>query len=252
MKKIQHSAFSFLKEQVESYTRQSRKRLLDRQALIKRLNAGLVALTLVTVTSLPQFSAKNVDSPVQRLPDSPTAFNSSLKLDTSSYSLLVIEPLKIEIKPGKSLAQLNAEAQARRLAAANPAVDNDQSTTLPLPAETKHQMAQAAADKAGIAEHWKILDAIWTVESGGSGDSCVVSRADGRAIGPLQFMPGTFRSHATDSRANICKVTDSLEAAANLLKANGLAEGDVKAAVYSYNHSMAYVNTVKQVADSIQ
>jgi membrane-bound lytic murein transglycosylase B len=250
------SAFSFLEQQVGSYKIGQLNKKRQRLSLAKRATALVTTLVLVTSTSLTMIHAQT-----EPITDPVPTFDTSLRFDTTSPNPLVVDQNKVEIKPGKSLAQVAREAELAKLAAAKAAklaAASSVTASAPIkqssgsvPTEIAHQMAQAAAAKVGIPEHWKILAAIWQKETGKSGDSCIVSKADGRATGPMQFMPSTFRAHA-ETGANICKASDALVAAADLLKESGLDKGDADRALYSYNHSVAYVNSVKQIANSIQ
>lgn len=73
-----------------------------------------------------------------------------------------------------------------------------------------------------------------------------------RAVGPMQFIPGTWRKYAWPG-ANPHNVFDAALAAARYLCAGG---GDLRdrerlaAAVFRYNHSAAYVDTVLSWADA--
>jgi membrane-bound lytic murein transglycosylase B len=188
----------------------------------------------------------NVD--VQK-PIEPLSFKSELRLDKNSPSLLVFDAKRPEIKVGKSRSQVQAEAKARALASGQTrAVTSGQ---VRLTTEEAHRLVQEAAMTAGIPENWKELAAIWQVETGKLAYGCVISKADGRATGPMQFMPGTFRAYKPYPTADICNAKDALVAAGNLLKRNGIAEGKVDKAIHTYNHSMAYVHKVKRIADGI-
>jgi membrane-bound lytic murein transglycosylase B len=71
-----------------------------------------------------------------------------------------------------------------------------------------------------------------------------------RAVGPMQFLPGTWR---TVSSGNPQDLDDAALAAARYLCAGGGSVGTPKgrwAAVYRYNHSDAYVSQVLGLADS--
>lgn len=110
----------------------------------------------------------------------------------------------------------------------------------------KRGLVKDIASRNGI--DWKILEAVWEVESGKSWDRSVTSYAG--AQGPMQFLPSTFRHYAPPG-ANINSARDSLEAGAKLLALAGGANGDIDQALFSYNHSGAYVSKVKRVASSI-
>lgn len=248
-------AYRFIAMQLANQVdRQLIKRKM-RQKIAKRFMTMVIAIALVASINMPQVTAQELPSDLHEAID----FRSSLRLDTSNYSLLVIEENKIEIVPGQSKAQIEAEELAAREAAVRRARDRSlplvnvavlQTTIVRVSIEESHAMAQAAAVKAGIPDYWKYLAAIWQVESGKAVYSCIVSSADGQAVGPMQFMPGTFRGYKPTPDANICDANDALHAAANLLKHNGLVN-NVDGAIYRYNHSMAYVAKVKRIAASI-
>ncbi|MBI3260819.1 lytic transglycosylase domain-containing protein [Candidatus Berkelbacteria bacterium] len=118
--------------------------------------------------------------------------------------------------------------------------------------EEKRALVQQIAQEKGIDS--KILEAVWQVESGKSWNTGKKSGAG--ATGPAQFMAGTFRRYGEDydgdGEANITDAHDSLAAAANLLVANGLKDGDVRGALLAYNHADWYVKQVLTVAGSIR
>jgi membrane-bound lytic murein transglycosylase B len=109
----------------------------------------------------------------------------------------------------------------------------------------------AAAEKRfGVSRY--LLAAVHYVETGQRGDTTVASYAG--AQGPMQFMPSTFRAYAVDGDgdgvARINDVDDAIHTAAKYLAANGAASGNVRAALYRYNHSNSYINHVLSVARS--
>lgn len=247
------SAFSFIAAQIADQVDQQFAKRKKRQKIAKRFLTMATAIALVASINMPEVTAQELSSDTQEH----TPFETSLRLDTGNYSLLVIEENKIEIVPGKSKAQIAAEEAAAREAALRRAQQQSpvvvavaNNTITRVSTEESHTMARAAAAKAGIPDYWKYLAAIWQVESGKAVYSCIVSRADGRAVGPMQFMPATFRAYRPSPDANICDANDALHAAGNLLKRNGL-EKNVDGAIFRYNHSMAYVAKVKRIAESI-
>ncbi|MEA2433941.1 MAG: hypothetical protein QOG54_1398 [Actinomycetota bacterium] len=110
---------------------------------------------------------------------------------------------------------------------------------------------QAAAESCEGLD-WTILAAIHKVET-----SFGTGRAESSkgAQGPMQFMPPTFRAYATDGdgdgRAEINNVADAIFSAANMLCANGAGDpARLSQAIWSYNHSDAYVAEVLALAAS--
>lgn len=118
--------------------------------------------------------------------------------------------------------------------------------------EEKRALVKQIARDKGIDPN--ILEAVWQVESGKSWNTGKKSYAG--ATGPAQFMAGTFRRYGEDydgdGKANITDAHDSLAAAANLLIANGLKDGDVHRALLTYNRADWYVKKVLTVAESIR
>jgi cell wall-associated NlpC family hydrolase len=117
---------------------------------------------------------------------------------------------------------------------------------------------QAAATCPGLP--WTVLAAIGTVESG-NGTSTVPGVHSGAnsagAEGPMQFEPATFAAYdqpVPPGGANPPSPydpTDAVYAAARDLCANGGENGtDLQAAVFSYNHSDAYVTEILDLAHS--
>ncbi|OGB59504.1 hypothetical protein A2Y26_03805 [candidate division CPR2 bacterium GWD2_39_7] len=108
-----------------------------------------------------------------------------------------------------------------------------------------------ASEKYGVP--WQVIAAVHVVETHQSGNTTVASYAG--AMGPMQFMPGTFRAYGQDGdgdgTTNIHNVNDAVFAAANYLKANGAANGNVTNALFRYNHSMEYVNHVQGIAHKL-
>lgn len=101
---------------------------------------------------------------------------------------------------------------------------------------------QAAASQYGVP--WQILAAINEVETD-YGTDVAVSTAG--AIGWMQFMPETWLQYGVDAvnagYADPYNPVDAIFAAARYLHAAG-ASSDLKGAVFSYNHSEAYVQSV--------
>jgi murein DD-endopeptidase MepM/ murein hydrolase activator NlpD len=101
---------------------------------------------------------------------------------------------------------------------------------------------QAAGTAYGIP--WQVLAAINEVETDYGRDLSVSSAG---AEGWMQFLPASWAQYGVDANGDGYKdpynPADAIFAAARYLRAAGGAS-DIKAAVYSYNHSQAYVSSV--------
>nr|WP_307680263.1 lytic murein transglycosylase [Streptomyces sp. V4I2] len=144
--------------------------------------------------------------------------------------------------------------------------------------------ARLASEAPGCRLRWQLLAAIGQVESGQAGGGRVTAdgttvppilgpRLDGgafavirdtdggaydgdtvydRAIGPMQFIPSTWARWGADGngdgRADPGNVFDAALAAGRYLCAGGAdlsGSGDLDAAILGYNHSQAYLRTVR-------
>ncbi len=100
---------------------------------------------------------------------------------------------------------------------------------------------------------WTVLAAIGQVESGHGRNNGPSSAG---ALGPMQFMPATWRAYGVDGdgdgKADIWSPYDAVPAAARYLCANGAGAGGnkLRSAVFRYNHSWDYVNKVLGIAGS--
>jgi soluble lytic murein transglycosylase-like protein len=101
---------------------------------------------------------------------------------------------------------------------------------------------QSAATQYGVP--WEILAAINEVETDYGADLSVSSAG---AVGWMQFMPETWLQYGVDALdagyADPYNPVDAIFAAARYLRAAGAAK-DLRQAVFAYNHSDAYVNSV--------
>jgi cell wall-associated NlpC family hydrolase len=104
---------------------------------------------------------------------------------------------------------------------------------------------------------WQILAAVGTVESANGTSTLPGVQAGSNpagAEGPLQLQGPSFAEYAQPlppggvAPASPYDPVDSSWAAARMLCANGAAGGDIQTALYSYNHSPAYVAQVWQIA----
>lgn len=95
---------------------------------------------------------------------------------------------------------------------------------------------------------WTVLAAIGQVESGHGQN---VGPSSAGALGPMQFLPSTWKQWGIpgfgDTTADIMNPYDAVPSAARYLCAAG-APGNLYGAVYSYNHASWYVNEVLSLA----
>ncbi len=142
-----------------------------------------------------------------------------------------------------------ATAANKRVAIARERASQNAVTKMTL--SEKRALVKEVAAKYNIP--WKILEAVWQVETGKSLDSGICSYAG--ACGPMQFMPATWRAYGVDGDGDgdkqITSVVDAMHGAARYLAESGANRGQVDKALYTYNHSWSYVAKVKQVANSI-
>ena len=119
----------------------------------------------------------------------------------------------------------------------------------PIPRERYVQIYKASAKRYGYARDWYVLAAVGQVESN-HGENMGPSSAG--AMGPMQFLPSTWRQYGVDGNkdgvANIMDPEDAIPAAAAYLEAGG-APDDWYAALYTYNHAGWYVRKVLWVAE---
>ncbi|GIH47610.1 Transglycosylase SLT domain-containing protein [Microbispora rosea] len=100
---------------------------------------------------------------------------------------------------------------------------------------------------------WTVLAAIGQVESSHGRNNGPSSAG---ALGPMQFMPATWKAYGVDGdgdgEADIWSPYDAVPSAAKYLCANGAGAGGdkLRKAVWFYNHSWDYVNKVLSLAEA--
>lgn len=224
--------------------------LQPRRVVALPLLGQMAGLVLMSATMPLQTSVLAADTPTASVP---------LVLTTDSVHLMVSLPerttLKVTVVESKAQEKERIEREER----AKALVKKKRSVVITAVAiagptdvsfETKRALAQKAAAAYGI--DWKILEAVWQIESGKRWVTDVKSYAG--AQGPMQFMPGTWRGYAVDGNgdgvASVYHAEDAVFAGARYLAANGGAT-DVNRALFAYNHAQWYVDKVKALAASI-
>lgn len=226
-------------------------RKIDNVSLISKVLAfSMIMATSPAGTVQVQADASNVIKP----------YDSAIKLDTNKSLPLVIP---VKDSPNIVLGESNFDKETReaqeKLVLESKKINSNRTvvaresvrTTYDPDLSTKRALAKKAAAQYGI--DWKILEAVWQVESGKAWSTSVTSYAG--AQGPMQFMYGTWKKYAVDGngdgQANINEAEDAVYAGASLLAQSGGSSGDYTSALLSYNHAMWYVNKVKAIAFSI-
>lgn len=170
---------------------------------------------------------------------------------------LLAEQEQLLDKAQAEVAQLEAVANARAALAAQTAAVGSITTSrlaslqvMPPPSVFMELYRQAAPTCPGLS--WTVLAAIGQVESG-HGRNPSTSYAG--AMGPMQFLPSTFRAYAVDGDrdgvADIMNPADAIFSAANYLCANGAGRGPgaLYQAIWRYNHADWYVQMVLRLSE---
>jgi len=152
-----------------------------------------------------------------------------------------------EVPPGLHAAVVaNTDAQALLAS-----LHKRRPTTLPAwrivappPAASVLAAHQAAGREIGV--DWQVLAAIHLVETR---MGRIRGTSTAGAKGPMQFLPTTWGQYGAGG--DIENLSAASKAAARLLKRNGI-DRDPRAAVWSYNHSYAYVDAVLAYAATMQ
>lgn len=113
----------------------------------------------------------------------------------------------------------------------------------PAPAEELRGYYKEAEAEYGVP--WQYLAAVNFVETR---FGRIRGTSEAGAQGPMQFLPATWRQYGEGGDINSYR--DSIRAAARYLKRNG-APGDMRNALYNYNHDFRYVDAVIAYGDRI-
>jgi hypothetical protein len=154
---------------------------------------------------------------------------------------------------GAQVVMLDAEHRRKQQARQDPQPRQaDQATvTTGRPSSYLELYKLSATRCPGLS--WTVLAAIGQVESGHGRNNGPSSAG---ALGPMQFMPATWRAYGVDGdgdgKKDIWSPYDAVPGAANYLCANGAGQGGEKLrkAIWHYNHSWDYVNKVLAIADA--
>lgn len=227
------------------------RKYFSKERIISLSMLGKILSLVVVLTFAPAtFARAEEDAAVQ-------SFQSDLKLDTTTWGIVVlpqVDQYRFELTESNydRAEREKREQEVQKSSRARSIIARDYR---PAPVDpnlsTKRSLVKKAAAQYGI--DWKILEAVWQVESGKAWDTSVRSYAG--AGGPMQFMPSTWRKYAQDGngdgRADMYSAEDAVFGAAQLLAQSGADRGDINSALLSYNHAQWYVEKVKAVASSI-
>ncbi len=155
---------------------------------------------------------------------------------------------------GPAVAAQAGALNARSAAAVRPAQDPTGPAPAPRPGDAaswRPVAAEAAATCPGLPP--EVLVAIAQVESS-LGLQTWTSSAG--AVGPMQFLPATWRAYGADGDGDgsidVMNSIDAVHGAARLLCANGGGDPDrLASAVWNYNHSDDYVRQVLALARAV-
>jgi membrane-bound lytic murein transglycosylase B len=114
------------------------------------------------------------------------------------------------------------------------------------------QLYQESAARYCPGLSWTVLAAIGEVESG---DGANEGPSSAGALGPMQFMPSTWKEWGIDGfgdtgTPNIMNPFDAVPSAAEMLCEDGAAQGgsSLQSAIFAYNHADWYVSEVLAIA----
>ena len=150
-------------------------------------------------------------------------------------------------------AALGASSTVIRLVPAEVSTSLPVDATPPTGRPTSYQqLFQESAARYCPGLSWTVLAAIGQIESA---DGTNVGPSTAGALGPMQFLPSTWRIWGTDGfgdtgAPNIMNPFDAVPSAARMLCADGAADGgqQLRNAIFDYNHATWYVDEVLTLA----
>ncbi|GAA4941368.1 hypothetical protein GCM10023334_052490 [Nonomuraea thailandensis] len=151
---------------------------------------------------------------------------------------------------GAQVVVLDAAARAPKQQQ-QPAQEQPQQVSVGRPSSYLELYKAAATRCPGLS--WTVLAAIGQVESSHGRNNGPSSAG---ALGPMQFMPATWKHYGVDGdgdgKKDIWSPYDAVPGAANYLCANKAGQGGerLRKAIWFYNHSWDYVNKVMSIADA--
>lgn len=227
---------------------------LGRTLKQKKISYQIVATLFILTVFFPNLHVQSQSNTQDSLYD--------LKLNTEGTVVEMDKSITIEIVESQSDVKKREQAEKAKLEAIRrrQVIARERSTAryqsepikpISVGTNDKRELVLKAATTYNIP--WQILEAVWQIESGKSWDTQVRSYAG--ATGPMQFMPSTWRRYGVDANgdgvASINNAVDAVYSGARYLASNGANRGDIRNALYRYNHSNAYVNKVLQIAYSL-
>jgi hypothetical protein len=143
-----------------------------------------------------------------------------------------------------AVAMVRARLALRRLGPPSPRPLSAFRTGRPLPPDVLLRYYRQAQRRFNVG--WHVLAAVNFVESV---FGRLRSASWAGALGPMQFLPSTWRAYGLGG--NVHNPRDAILGAANYLRASG-APRDYRRALYAYNHSYSYVEAVLRYADRMK
>jgi hypothetical protein len=176
---------------------------------------------------------------------------------TSGKLGLVHQVAALISAPGAGMTALTAEFRA--ILGATARIENLRQQQLPIASvpssglpSTYLELFKASAARYCPGLSWTVLAAIGQIESA---DGTNVGPSSAGALGPMQFLPSTWKIWGTDGFGqtgppDIMNPYDAVPSAARLLCADGAAAGgrSLAGAIFGYNHANWYVSEVLALA----